>query len=63
MLVGSILIVSLFLPACAYVPNGASDPLGVGDAIGRCIGPNAVPVENRALPDWFAMFGPALACR
>ena len=45
---------------CAVAPNGINDPMGVGAALDRCS--NTKP-EDRTLPDWFAMFGPALACR
>ena len=50
----------LLLSACAIQPNGLSDPMGVGKAIKRCLD---TPSEQRTLPDWLAIFGPAFACR
>jgi hypothetical protein len=50
----------LLLSACAIQPNGLDDPMGMGAALARCFD---TPREQRTLPDWFAMFGPALACR
>jgi hypothetical protein len=54
---------ALLLSACAIQPNGIDDPIGAGAAFERCFGPKYVRPEKRLFPDWFSMFGPALACR
>jgi hypothetical protein len=50
----------LSFAGCAIAPNGLDDPTGAGAAIERCLNKKK---EDRTLPDWFAIFGPALACR
>ncbi len=50
----------IFLSACAVESRSTSGPFGMGAALERCF---TVPVEERSLPEWFAMFGPVLACR
>jgi type IV pilus biogenesis protein CpaD/CtpE len=52
--------VLLAFSGCAIAPNGVDDPTGAGAAIQRCLDKKK---EDRTLPDWFAIFGPALACR
>ena len=59
----AVLGLALALPACAIQPNGLDDPIGAKAAFGRCFGPNYVRQEDRIFPNWFSMFGPALACR
>ena len=51
---------ALVLANCAILPGAIDDPIGVKAAHKRC---TELPREQRTLPSWFAIFGPALACR
>jgi hypothetical protein len=51
---------ALTLANCAILPGAIDDPIGVKAAHKRC---TELPREQRTLPSWFAIFGPALACR
>ena len=60
----AIAMLAFVLSNCAIAPNGLDDPIGARAAFERCFfGPNFVKPEDRMLPNWFSIFGPALACR